>query len=383
MKEKRKIIAVLEIAGASVGGLLLKQNKNDRPQIISSQRAPVNFLFDVNFDAFWRCTRASLKKVMETLLKDCPRGPGACLCVLSSPWFLSQIKIINARREKSFKITKEFFENLIKLEEENFRVKAEALWKSDPEFIEREIVKTELNGYETKSAIGKIAKTVKMHIYLSAAMKKNKIKIEEQILENFGDIKLSFKTFPSVVSRILNGVVENQKELILLDIGGEITDIFFIKGNSLEETASFSCGENSLLRKISSEFNTFPQETSSILKTYLRGHSLKKDAERILKPTGKFLAVIPSEGGFAYWLGRQFTSKRIFEKRYKQSYKPFITAEHVNTANEIIHELKNVFCIAQTTFYPLGFLKSFHTCLFIGLCMTKKQIKDGKEYNNG
>src|SRR5437879_11379988 len=48
------------------------------------------------------------------------------------------------------------------------------------------------------------------------------------------------------------------------------------------------------------------------------------------KQQGVFSIVIPCEGGLAYSLARKISAQRIFEKRYKQSYKWFIEREHVN-----------------------------------------------------
>jgi hypothetical protein len=283
MKKKEKIIAILEIASASVGGMLIRQNKNDKPQIISLTRAPVNFLFDVNFDAFWRCTLASLIKVIKTLLKNYPSGPDACLCVFLSPWFLSQTKIINIKRERDFEVTRVFFENLMKSEEESFKSQEATQLKGEPGFIEHEIIKTELNGYYTKSPLGKIVKTIKLYIYMSLGIGSLKTKIEKEVLENFGDIPLLFRTFPFVAFQVLNSVFDSQEGLILVDIGGEITDISLIRKNCLEETISFPRGKNFFLRRIASEFKTFSQEANSILQTYLKGHSLKGDSEKISK----------------------------------------------------------------------------------------------------
>jgi len=283
MKEKGKIIVILEIASASVGGMFIRQNKNGKPEIISLTRVPVNFLFDVNFDAFWRCTLASLKKVIKMLLKNYPSRPDACLCVFLSPWFLSQTKIINIGREKNFKVTRDFFENLMKSEEESFKSQEATQLRGGAEFIEHEIIKTELNGYYTKSPIGKIAKTARVHIYMSLGMGGVKTRIQEEVFENFGDIPLSFRTFPFVAFQILSSTIDSQEGLVLVDIGGEITDISLIRKNCLEETISFPRGKNFLLRRIASEFKTLSPEANSILQTYLKGHSLKGDSEKISK----------------------------------------------------------------------------------------------------
>lgn len=57
------------------------------------------------------------------------------------------------------------------------------------------------------------------------------------------------------------------------------------------------------------------------------------------KQNGVFSVVIPCEGGIAYSLARKISAQRIFEKRYKQSYKWFIAREHVNVPTEILEEI--------------------------------------------
>ena len=95
-----------------------------------------------------------------------------------------------------------------------------------------------------------------------------------------------------------------------------------------------------------------------------------KEAQRLLKPSGKFLVVIPCEGGAGYSLGRFFTTKRMFEKRYKMNYSRYIKTEHVNSAGEILDELSSSFKIKNKTFYPLR-IPLIDTNLCIGLEMSK------------
>jgi SAM-dependent methyltransferase len=79
-----------------------------------------------------------------------------------------------------------------------------------------------------------------------------------------------------------------------------------------------------------------------------------KEAKRLLRRgTGRLLVVIPCEGGLGYSLGRQFTSKRLFEQRYGVAYEPFIRAEHVNSAREILQEIKQWFLVEHRSWYPL------------------------------
>lgn len=97
-----------------------------------------------------------------------------------------------------------------------------------------------------------------------------------------------------------------------------------------------------------------------------------REAHRLLNPIcGRFLAIIPCEKGLGYSFGRMLTTKRMFESRYKRSYGRFIAAEHVNTAKEILDEVKEVFDVASCSYYPLRVpFIDFNLC--IGLTLSRK-----------
>ncbi len=77
-----------------------------------------------------------------------------------------------------------------------------------------------------------------------------------------------------------------------------------------------------------------------------------QEVARVLKPCGSFSVVIPAEGGAAYALGRWATVQRRFEKRYKIPYGEVIRYEHINTAREVLGELRRVFRVEHRTFFP-------------------------------
>lgn len=71
------------------------------------------------------------------------------------------------------------------------------------------------------------------------------------------------------------------------------------------------------------------------------------------KTCGVLSIVIPCEGGVAYTLARKMSAQRIFEKRYKQSYRWFIEREHVNRPREIFQELDPYFSLTHCTYFPI------------------------------
>lgn len=89
---------------------------------------------------------------------------------------------------------------------------------------------------------------------------------------------------------------------------------------------------------------------------------------RVLAPDGRFVAVIPCEGGIAYSLARRFTSKRLFEREFGRDYDWFIRYEHINVPWEIETELTKRFRIIDSRYFPLR-VPSVKANLVIGLTM--------------
>lgn len=89
------------------------------------------------------------------------------------------------------------------------------------------------------------------------------------------------------------------------------------------------------------------------------------------KPGGVLSVVIPCEGSAAYGLARRISAQRIFEKRYRQSYRWFVEREHINVPREILDELEPLFTVSHRRFFPLPVPYEFCN-LCIGLTLAPK-----------
>lgn len=91
-----------------------------------------------------------------------------------------------------------------------------------------------------------------------------------------------------------------------------------------------------------------------------------EELRRVLRPGGVLSVVLPCEGGLAYSLGRNLTTKRMFEKRYGVSFDWCIASEHVSTAPEVVQELDRRFTCEQRSWFPFK-LPSVHVNVCVGL----------------
>ena len=92
----------------------------------------------------------------------------------------------------------------------------------------------------------------------------------------------------------------------------------------------------------------------------------------MLRPGGKFSVIIPCEGGMLYSIGRKFSSEKMFKERYHQSYDWLIKYDHVNTAREVIAELKHLFNVDSSQYFPF-LVPSVDMELVIGLTCTPRK----------
>lgn len=91
------------------------------------------------------------------------------------------------------------------------------------------------------------------------------------------------------------------------------------------------------------------------------------------KDRGVLSIVIPCEGSLAYSFARRISAQRIFEARYKQSYRWFIEREHINRPHEIFEELSPYFSLNSSTFFPIP-LKAEFCNLCIGATFKPRRI---------
>jgi len=101
-----------------------------------------------------------------------------------------------------------------------------------------------------------------------------------------------------------------------------------------------------------------------------------KEMYRLCDPKkGTLSVVIPCEGSLAYSIARKISAQRLFEKRYKQSYKWLIEREHINLPYEIFDELLKYFEIVSSSYFPIPVKMVFCNLCIGATFKPKSQIK--------
>ncbi|HNW71810.1 MAG TPA: hypothetical protein PKZ36_02045 [Candidatus Paceibacterota bacterium] len=282
-KNKDELALVFDIGSSSIGGALFLIQKNGVPKIIYSIREPITLEKTISFDRFLSLTLKSLEAVATKIGKTGLGAPKETFCVLSSPWYASQTRSILLKKDTPFIFNSKLADSLIQKEILSFEADCKEKYTSNGEKvvpIELKNMQILLNGYPTQKPLDQKASELEMTVFVSMGTESVLEKIKEVIGKHFYHKNIKFSSFIMSSFAVARDIFVHQDNFLLIDIGGEVTDISMIKKDILRSSVSFPFGKNFLIRGVASILDCSLDEAISYISLYKDGHiadsSLKK-----------------------------------------------------------------------------------------------------------
>ncbi len=281
---KNKLVLVLDIGSSSTGGALLWVPKSGIPKIIMAIREPIVLQKTLDVNKFLASTIKSLQVVVGKIYKAGMGKPEEIFCVLSSPWHVSQTRVIRLEKNTPFIFTAKLADSLIQKEIDLFEEEHTAKYESAKipvRSIELKNIKTILNGYESPKPLNQKVKEVEMTIFIGMSPEQVLKKIEETISKcfHFKNIKFSSSTLASFA--VVRDMHAHNENFLLIDIGGEVTDISMAKKNILRESVSFPLGLNFMTRGVASALHIPLSEAKSLMSLFRDGYAAPSAIKKI------------------------------------------------------------------------------------------------------
>ncbi len=278
LKEKKQddLVLFFDIGSSSIGGAFLKTQKKDAPKIIYSIREPITLTQELDSDKFLDLTLRTLEKIVHKISTRGLGSPNKIFCILSSPWYASQIRTIKYKKDELFVFNKKLADNLISLEIKKFEEEYLKENKEEGEkirAIELKNMKISLNGYPVKEPLGQKVSEVEMNIFISMSTENILSKLEKVINFHFHNKEIKFSSFAMASFVVARDTFVLQDSFLLVDIGGEVTDISMVKKDIICSSISFPLGRNFMIREISKNLNCSLFEFKSYLSLYKDGHA--------------------------------------------------------------------------------------------------------------
>lgn len=283
-KEKSGELAlVFDISSSSVGGSIFFIENSGSPRIIYTSREPILIKENLDFNSFFALTISSLEKLVERIHNEKTGKIDRVFCILSSPWFHSQTRNIKYEKNSPFVFNTKFADELIKKEVdiilEKFSKETDPNNKIIP--IEMKTMSIHLNGYDVKDPLDKKALQLEMPIFVSLSEEIFIKEVERVINKAFHFKSIKFSSFLMASFTVARDMFINQDKFLLINIGGEITDISMIKKNILKDNASFPMGVNFIIRGLAKGLNTNHDLARSMLHLHKDDHTDEATTQKL------------------------------------------------------------------------------------------------------
>lgn len=309
---KEGVVAVFDIGSASVGGALVRLSKNNKPKILYSVRKPMTFQDELDVKKF---TISMLRALNSTVLDLETKGLvhlnfrkmnnkeiNRAFCFISSPWNVSQTKVIKMNKPEAFTVSEELMKSMVEGEVSEFLNFEKGEYANilgtdnEVEIIDKKIVQIRLNGYRTNNPYKKKVKNVEAFLLMSLASKNVVDSIQKSIEKVLHTEEFYIQSFTLASFLSLRDMFRSEDDFVFLDVSGELTDISFIKDDVILETQSFPVGRNAFIREVMKDFKITHKGAVSLLNAYKEGKidkttsvKLKEIIDKIKKDWVKFL----------------------------------------------------------------------------------------------
>jgi hypothetical protein len=280
-KPEEEIVAIFDVGNGSIGGALVKLRKYERPIVLYTHREPLTFVPHPNAKTLLISMLKMLKTVAKNIAKDGLTHVGHSIfgfhrlkdvyCVYSSPWYISQTKMVRDEQDKPFTVTRDVINSIIKKEQEQFNKnmqegKYQNILGPDTRVFEKRIINVKLNGYEIAVPIGKHAKQLELTLFSSYISQEILDTVENILRESLSIRNIHHSSYGLVSWSASQVLFPDVHDYLFVDISGETTDISLISKDVLIETVSFPMGRSTLLRQVVKELNV----ESEIALSYVR-----------------------------------------------------------------------------------------------------------------
>jgi hypothetical protein len=289
-KSDQNVVAIFDIGNGSIGCSFAQLSHTDKPILLYTHREPITYLPHVTAQRLLETMLKLLKSVSSNVSQDAWKkyhhSVRHAYCIFSSPWFVSQTRILTYAKDKPFTVTQGLIDNIVKSDEQQFLAalnegKYEKVFGSDLRLLEKKIIHTRLNGYEVTEPINKKARQLELTFFTSF-MSELIIQNVEKVLQYYFHFKsVEYYSYALTAWTAIRDIFPHESDFLFLDITAETTDVMITEGGVLSQTVSFPIGRSMVLRKIVDTLMVPPEVALSFLNLYNKGETDQEFTEKI------------------------------------------------------------------------------------------------------
>lgn len=227
-------------------------------------------------------TRAGIQQIIKKIPSSFQ--PQEIIIGLSAPFYISKtIHATRQRQQPELVITESEFQDLIAETKHTFEDEAKKR-VTDNEIITFTALpqKTHVNGYQVENPVGMAGKIIETSFYFEATTQTVLHSLKEFFAHQYPHTVFHISSIALGNFRSLCAIYGNDSGFLIIDIGGEITEITLTIEGILEQVTPLPMGHMMLLRETSALLNVSLTDASFIINRYA-DHTLESKQEAKIK----------------------------------------------------------------------------------------------------
>lgn len=293
-KAEGDLVAIIDIGSDQVSGALFRLGQKEKTSISSSFLTFVQTGLPSRANLDFKTYIKDVSQAIDKTLKEISRSHRqlrAIFVFLSSPYFITQTKEIVWQSKEKRVLDDKFIKNLADQVAEDFIRANGSLYpeilNDQTILIENESMKVVLDGYPSDSPVGKKADKVEISQFVSIGSQALLSYFANLVNGYFPRTPIKIQTFSFAAYSIFADLIGSQEDFLLIEAGGDITDILVVCNGVLAEHRTFPFGKRQILKKLAESANTVPAEAQTLLDSLTDENSnasLRARAEKAFEP---------------------------------------------------------------------------------------------------
>ncbi|TSC80175.1 MAG: hypothetical protein G01um101429_219 [Parcubacteria group bacterium Gr01-1014_29] len=255
----------------------------EKPTVTQVIRVPFDVTEYIDAHILRRRTWDGMRRTLEQIPKN--YRPKHIVVGLSSPFYIAKTsRITRERTTPQQPITTTELEALIShgksmfTEETVGHTGGHAITIFNTMFL-----KTYVNGYRTPQPVGTEGKIIETYLRLEGTTEQLYQDFTGFFSNIFPDSLMHLVSIPTANYYALRSILDSENGFLLIDIGGEISDVSLIVYGILERVVTMPLGNNTFLRQAASLFGISVSDVLFLVRRYSE-HTLDEKQKRRLDP---------------------------------------------------------------------------------------------------
>ena len=270
--KKSERVLLLDINSASVTAAHVELS-GGMPLVTKLASTPIAVVAELSLSELEKNMQAALTATLTAIQNLHLPSPGSILVCLASPWYASQVRVAKLTRQTPFVVSKAMLDDMISRELKAFtEEELKQAGTADPlRQIEARTIAVKLNGYPTTAPLGHSASELELALFLAVSSEKIQKGIEDVLEHFYHKRKVIVSSFLSTTYLVARTLLPHEEEYILIDVGGEVTDVSLVRDGTLFQTVSFPKARNSVIRLLAQKLGRSKEEAASFWQLSLEG----------------------------------------------------------------------------------------------------------------